>query len=278
MGISARSTLRHAVTVSGIGIHTGESATVTLHPAETIGAGIVFRTGTATIPARYEYVVDTGRCTVLGRDGATVSTVEHLLSACAGLGITDMIIDVTGPELPIGDGSSQMWRDALASAGQEASSPFTPLSLTKPVIVTGKGGAFVALYPSDTLRLTVAISFEHPLVSTQIARFDTADDSYASDIAPARTFGFIEEVEALRAAGLAKGGSFDNAIVVYPDHYSVPLHFENELARHKLLDLMGDLLLFTGYTVPIADIIAVKPSHRLNCLAAQEIARHLALT
>jgi UDP-3-O-[3-hydroxymyristoyl] N-acetylglucosamine deacetylase len=132
----------------------------------------------------------------------------------------------------------------------------------------------VVAFPSDSLRLTVVVHFEHPLVGTQVARFDPArGDRYEDDVAPARTFGFIEEVEALRAAGLARGGSEDNAVVVYPDRYSTPLRFDNELARHKLLDLVGDLSLVGG---PLrADVVAVKPSHRLNTDFARLLAARL---
>ena len=255
--------------VSGVGLHTGADVSATLNPAPA-GSGIVLRSGGVTVAARAENVVDTSRCTVLGGGGVTVSTVEHLLSACAGLGVTDLTVDVDGPELPISDGSASVWLDALGACGF-AGQMLSVYALDRPVVVLGKEGAFVAAYPAPRLSLTVAITFDHSLVGTQVARFAGGDD-YARDIAPARTFGFIHEVEALRAAGLARGGSFDNAVVVYPDHYSTPLRFEDELARHKLLDVMGDLLLATGHSLPQADIIAVKPSHRLNVALAAQIA------
>jgi UDP-3-O-[3-hydroxymyristoyl] N-acetylglucosamine deacetylase len=256
---------------TGVGIHTGADASVRLHPAP-FGTGILFRSGGQEIPAHVSRVVDTSRCTVLGGDGVNVSTVEHLLSAFAGLGVTDAVVEIEGPELPIGDGSASLWVEAIHETGTVEGDSVAPQPLTEPVIVTGKGGAFIAAYPAAALTLTVAISFEHPLVGTQVARFaPTSDGDYASEVAPARTFGFIEEVEALRAAGLAQGGSFDNAVVVYPDHYSVPLRFDNELARHKLLDLMGDLMLSGTAGLPNADIIAVKPSHRLNAAFAARL-------
>jgi UDP-3-O-[3-hydroxymyristoyl] N-acetylglucosamine deacetylase len=205
---------------------------------------------------------------VLGGHGKTVSTVEHLLSAFSGLGITDALIEIRGPELPILDGSALPWVQALQAAGIRE----TPADTTKrwrlnePIVLTGKNGSFVAAHPAKNLRLTAAAVFEHPLVGTQVARFSPQDDSdYSRDVAPARTFGFIEEVEALRKAGLALGGSLDNAVVVYPDHYSAPLRFSSELAYHKLLDMLGDLFLAFGSPLPLAmDIVAVKPSHRLN--------------
>jgi UDP-3-O-acyl N-acetylglucosamine deacetylase len=253
----------------GTGLHTGAASVVTLHPG-TPGAGIIFRLPDGSeIPAHANYVVDTARCTVLGKGTARVSTVEHLLSACIGLGISDLTVAVEGPEIPIGDGSAACWIETLRAAGL-APLPQVPIRalLTAPVIVTGKDGAFVAAYPSDRLRVTVAIHFSHPLVGTQIARYvpdeTEAPTDYAHEIADARTFGFIEEVEALLAAGLARGGTLDNAVVIYPDHFSMPLRFDNELARHKLLDVLGDLALWGSALLPNADIIAVKPSHRLN--------------
>ena len=256
-------TVGKSVTMRGVGIHTGALSSVTLHPAPP-GAGVAFRAGGGIIPALAENVIDTGRCTVLGAAGVSVSTVEHLLSALAGFGVTDALIEVEGPELPIGDGGAQIWADALTEARIVTIGEIIFPLLDAPLIETGKGSSFIAAYPADSFRATVAITFDHALVGTQIARFDAARDDYAREIAPARTFGFIEEVEALRAAGLAKGGSLDNAIIVYPDRYSVPLSFPDELARHKLLDLLGDLTLAGVGPLPSADIIAVKPSHRLN--------------
>lgn len=261
-------------TIRGVGLHTGVDSIVYLHPAP-LGAGIRFRLpGGVDIPAFATHVVDTGRCTVLGTGGDRIATVEHLLSACAGLGVTDLLVEVSNVEMPIGDGSARLWVDALRAAG------LTPVSnlldnqpgdrLDSEIVVVGEGGAFIAAYPSDRTRLTVGISFPHPLVGTQVARFvpGATGETYATDIADARTFGFIEEVEALRASGRALGGTLENALVVFPDHYSSPLRYENEPARHKLLDLMGDLMLSGSTKLPIADIIAVKPSHRLNVAMA----------
>jgi len=273
----ASRTIAAPVRVEGIGIHTGEATSVTLLPSSP-GAGISFRSEGRFIPAVAASVTDTSRCTVLGTDGVTISTVEHLLSALAGLGITDIIAEVDGSEIPIGDGSAQTWVDSLRRAGirEEAMAGKLPVALREPFLVAGKGGAFIAAYPADAFRATFIIAFDHPLVGTQAARFEPArGDDYARDIAPARTFGFIEEVEALRAAGLARGGSLDNAIVIYPDRYSTPLRFDNELARHKLLDLIGDLSLSGAGAWPTADIIAVKSSHRLNVAFAAQLADRL---
>ncbi|MBC8101485.1 MAG: UDP-3-O-[3-hydroxymyristoyl] N-acetylglucosamine deacetylase [Cytophagales bacterium] len=256
------------VSLRGVGIHTGTDCAVTIHPADA-GSGVHFALdGGGSVEAAVRNVVDTDRCTVLGNGGVTVSTVEHLLSALIGLGITDARIEVTGPEIPILDGSARPWVEAIGSVQIRESSvprPVPPLSLSAPILVTGKNGSFLAASPSDAFRLTVATVFDHPLAGTQVARFAPGEGSdFARDVAPARTFGFIEEVEALRKAGLALGGSLENAVVVYPDRYSSPLRFASELAYHKLLDVLGDLFL-AGGTLPLTlDIVAVKPSHRLN--------------
>jgi UDP-3-O-[3-hydroxymyristoyl] N-acetylglucosamine deacetylase len=249
-------------TLSGVGIHTGKPCTATL-TALPPGSGIIFETPQGAIAARPENVVETLRCTVIGKNAARLSTVEHLLSACAGRGVRDLLVTVHGPELPILDGSAVGWAEALPQG------ELVLRALQAPVVVTGRGGAFLACYPAERLTVTCAIAFEHALVGTQVVRWEGAD--YAQEIAPARTFGFIEEVQTLLEAGLAKGGSLDNAVIVHPDRYEPALRFDNELARHKLLDLLGDLYL-TGF-LPKADIIAMKPSHGLNCQLASLLSR-----
>lgn len=269
-------TVGSPVSLSGVGLHTGAASTVRLFPAAG-STGIRFRLSSGVeIPARADRVVDTSRCTVLGdpASGERIGTVEHLLSACVGLGVDDLLVEVTAGELPIGDGSARPWADLLSEGGVGGSleRPRRRICLDREVIVTGTDGAFIAAYPAESLTITVAISFPHPLVGTQVARFSpTSTGAYREEIAGARTFGFIEEVDALRAAGLARGGTLDNAIVIYPDRFSTPLRFENELARHKLLDLMGDLALGGSTNLPNADIIAVKPSHRLNVQLAGQL-------
>ncbi len=277
-----RSTLARPETVQGIGIHTGASVGVTLVPAaeeEATAPGVIFRVAGSKkeIPALVSNVVDTARCTVLGSGGVTVATVEHLLSALCGMNVSDVIVEVDGPELPIGDGSALVWTQALAAAGtvplaDVGDETRKPLALEEPIVVYGDRGAFVAAYPSEALRLTVAIQFDHPMAGTQVARWEPMGTgaSYSVEIAPARTFGFDFEVEALRAAGLARGGSLENALVIYDDRYSSPLRFPDELARHKLLDLIGDLAL-VGVPI-VADIVAVRPSHRLNVALANRLA------
>jgi UDP-3-O-[3-hydroxymyristoyl] N-acetylglucosamine deacetylase len=267
-----RKTLQQPITVSGIGIHTGSPSQVTLTPAE-FGSGIVFRSQGVTLPATTASVVETSRCTVLGKEGVTVSTVEHLLSACAGLGITDLIVEIEGAELPIGDGSSLLWCEAITTAGIQFGDPISPPPLSQIVTVADiKRGTLMVARPAHSLRILVHIAFEHPLVGAQTVEFAPHEQDYTHEIGNCRTFGFIEEVEALLQAGLAKGGSFENAVVVYPDHYSTPLRHADELARHKVLDVLGDLMLIGHGILPNADIIAVKPSHRQNVTLSARLA------
>lgn len=235
------------------------------------GSGFVFsHPGSTPFRAVPEAVVDTRRCTVVSNGGVRVSTVEHLLSACAGLGVYDLAIEVDGPELPILDGSAAAWVDVLRDAGLSGERTEGP-DLPHEIEVMGDGGAFVLARPRrGPAILDVVIDFAHPVVGKQKAHYGTRTD-FAKSIAPARTFGFREEVDQLLAAGLAKGASLENAVVVEATGYSVTLRYRNELARHKLLDLIGDLAL--AGPLPRASIFAYRPSHRLNNDMARAIAQ-----
>ena len=241
-----RKTIREGVKVEGIGLHSGGRTKVFLHPCEG-GQGIVFSVhneqGSALIPALIPFVVETRRRVVLAKDGVSVQTVEHLLAACFGTGVTDLLVEVYGSELPIGDGSALIWVEAFRDAGMvELNEPAPVFSVLDPVAV-GNGNRVVEVVPAEHFIAHFSFATKHRLVGIQEASFDEKENDFATEIAPARTFGFWEEVNQLWEQGLAKGGSFDNAIVVFPDRYSSPLRFPNELARHKLLDLMGDLML-----------------------------------
>lgn len=241
-----RKTLARKVTVNGLGLHTGEWVNVFLHPAQE-GEGIVFyvRDGRRVvhIPALTPFVADTRRRVVLAKDGVSVQTVEHLLAACFGIGITDLVVEVKGAELPIGDGSAQLWVDAFKEASIVPLNEPAPIFSPAKTVTVQDGNALITVAPNDRFTATVTFVTDHPLVGVQTATFDEETDDFVTAIAPARTFGFWEEVEALLTQGLAKGGSLENALVVFPDRYSSPLRFPDELARHKLLDLMGDLTL-----------------------------------
>ena len=246
-----RKTIRKGVKVEGIGLHSGERAKVFLHPCKG-GQGIVFlvhnEQGSALVPALTPFVAETRRRVVLAKDGVSIQTVEHFLATCLGMGITDLLVEVYGNELPIGDGSALIWVKAFRDAGTVELDEPAPVFVVPGdpnmfALAVGNGNGVVGVMPAEHFIAHFSFATEHPLVGIQEASFDEKENDFATEIAPARTFGFWEEVSQLWEQGLAKGGSFDNAIVVFPDRYSSPLRFPNELARHKLLDLMGDLML-----------------------------------
>jgi len=266
----ARATLAAPSAVfSGVGLHSGAGASVRLLPAP-LGTGLVFRRRAdgQEIPALAANVSGTSRCTRLKLGDFEVQTVEHVLSALSGLGIDDAVIEIDGPEVPAADGSAAPFAALILTAGtQEHEYRVQPLRLTQPVFVSENGSTLTAL-PSDHFSASVVLDYpRHSYLGTQAAIFDGASGDFAVQIAPARTFGFLSEVEALRARGLGLGASFDNALVLGETQFETPLRFSNEPARHKLLDLIGDLAL-TGRPV-CAQILAVKPGHTLNVRLAQ---------
>lgn len=254
-------TLAKLVHVEGVGVHTGRHAQVTVKPADA-GSGIVFRVDGKPIPALADYVIATDRCTTLGLDGVHVMTVEHLMSALAGVGVDNAEIVVRGEEIPVLDGSAAPWVERFQQAGiRELEAERQRVRLTRPVsVMAGDRGVWAMPHPE---RLVIAaVRYEHPLVGTQVGWFDLDKIDYTKEIAPARTFGFWEEVEALLSRGKALGGSLDNALVIFPDRYSAPLRFPDEVLRHKVQDLIGDIAL-VGAPVE-ALFVAIKPSHALN--------------
>lgn len=264
-----------SVVLSGVGLHSGADASVRLLPAPS-GTGLVFRRRAdgQEIPALAANVGDTSRCTRLKSSGFEVQTVEHVLSALAGLGVADAVIEVDGPEVPAMDGSAEPFAAAILAVGTQAQAePVQPLRLTEPVFVS-ENGCTLAVLPSPYFSASVVLDYpRHSYLGTQAAVFDGRSGDYAAQIAPARTFGFLSEIEALRARGLGLGASFDNAVVLGETHYETPLRFVNELARHKLLDLIGDLALIGR---PLcAEILAVKPGHTLNVRLAQMLTKQL---
>ncbi|MCS6830208.1 MAG: UDP-3-O-acyl-N-acetylglucosamine deacetylase [Armatimonadota bacterium] len=259
--MSRQCTLKDAVSVQGVGVHTGKQCRVTVRPADE-NAGISFYVGGQRIPALAEYVVATDRCTTLGLDGARVMTVEHLLSALAGSGVDNAHVEVDGEEIPVLDGSAKPWVERFYSVGLlEQRAERHRIRLTRPVsVMAGDRGIWAMPHPERLLITTV--HYDHPLIGTQVAWFHLDKIDYLEEIAPARTFGFWEEVEALLARGKALGGNLENALVIFPDRYSSPLRFPDEVLRHKVLDIIGDLAL-VGVQVE-ALFVAVKPSHTLN--------------
>ncbi len=262
-------TLRNPIKATGVGLHTGEKVFLTLSPAP-VDNGIVFRrtdlSPVQEIPARAEMVGDTTLSTSLGLDEVKVSTVEHLLSAMAGLGIDNAYIDVTAPEVPIMDGSAGPFVFLLQSAGieeQPAAKKF--IRIKRPVTVTD-GDKEASLLPFDGFKVAFSIDFDHPVFHDRAAyaEIDFSATSFVKEVSRARTFGFMHEIEHLRSKGLARGGSVDNAIVV--DEFRIlnedGLRYEDEFVKHKVLDAIGDLYLL-GHSL-IGEFRAHKSGHALN--------------
>ena len=266
-------TIKQQVRTIGVGLHSGTKVELTLRPAA-IDTGIVFRRidldPIVEFPASAMAVGDTRMASVLIKDGARVSTVEHLMSAAAGLGVDNMYIDVNAEEIPIMDGSASSFVYLLQQAGvEEQQAPKKFIKVIKPVEVRhGKGDAekWARLSPYDGFKLDFFIEFNHPAVdgTMQRASVDFGDVSYVHDVARARTFGFMQDVESLRGMGLARGGSLENAIVM--DEYRIlnadGLRYDDEFVRHKILDAIGDLYL-VGHPL-LAYYTAHKSGHALN--------------
>lgn len=265
-----QTTIVEPLVFNGIGLHTGQTAHLRLEPADA-DSGLWFELAGQSIAASASYVSATARNTELTSGEVAIHTVEHVLSALNGMGVDNVRIVLNTGEPPALDGSSGPIASAIARAGRRIlSKPRKYASIAEPIVVNEKDAVLLFL-PSDNFKATYILDYDHPMVGRQSAHFGGDADEYLSGIAPARTFGFIEEVEALRRAGLALGGSTDNAVVVYPDHCSSALRFKNEFARHKLLDLIGDMCLL-GHRLK-AHCIGIRSGHSLNISGVKEIAR-----
>ncbi|TAL56683.1 UDP-3-O-acyl-N-acetylglucosamine deacetylase [Pandoraea sp.] len=269
-------TIKSIAKTVGIGLHSGRKVQLTLRPAAP-DTGIVFcRTDLpepVEIPATASAVGDTRLASVLQKDGARVSTVEHLMSACAGLGIDNLYVDVTAEEIPIMDGSAATFVFLIQSAGIEEQNALKKfLRVTKSVEVRD-GDKFARFDPYFGFKLKFTIDFRHPAVDRtgQELEIDFANTSYVKEIARARTFGFAHEVEMLRELGLARGGSMDNAIVL--DEYRIlnndGLRYDDEFVKHKMLDAIGDLYV-VGHPL-LASYTAYKSGHALNNALLREL-------
>jgi UDP-3-O-[3-hydroxymyristoyl] N-acetylglucosamine deacetylase len=270
-----QATLATGFEVSGVGLHSGVETRVRVQPAPAQSGRVFVRTdlpSAPAIPATLEAVDQTLLSTELAVGDAKVRTVEHLLAALVGSGIDNARIEVDGPELPLLDGSAQDWVRAIARAGRQPQAAARPsVTVTAPVHVH-QGDAFVMAMPSDHCRLTYGIDFEVPAIGNQWFSWSPATGDFAQEVAPARTFGLAYQVEYLRSQGLIRGGSLDNALVCDRDGWvNPPLRFEQEPARHKLLDLVGDLSLLG--VLPQAHIVAYKASHQLHVQLARAIAQ-----
>lgn len=272
-----QSTLKRSLTISGIGLHTGRQISMTLRPADT-DSGIVFhRTDgerRVSIPAISANVVDTRLATVIGKDGVSVSTIEHLMAALSACSVDNLHIDIDGPEVPVMDGSAAEFVRRLQQTGNRMQNRRRKyLAIRKPITLVD-GEKRVSIIPSRFFRITFDIAFDHPSIGLQHRAVKVTDETFRKEIAPARTFGFLHEVEYLKANGLALGGSLDNAVVIGEDGVLNPggLRFEDECVRHKILDATGDFSLL-GYPV-LGHIKAYKAGHDINHKMVEKILAH----
>lgn len=265
-------TLGDAFAFSGPGLHTGATVNVEVRPAPP-NSGRRFVVGGAEIPALAEYVVETARATVLGRAGVTVSTVEHLLAALLGCGISNAAIHLDGPEVPVADGSARSFVEAIGRAGVRAQGELQERYVPSAPVFMRDAERLIAVLPSTHLRVRFVADFPAP-VGVQLLDAAIDQDVFAREIAGARTFGYLHEVQALLDRGLAKGGTLENAVVFAPEGPLQELRWPNEPVRHKTLDLLGDFALLGAY--PQCEIVAVRSGHRLHCLMAAEIRKTLA--
>lgn len=268
-------TLKQKVSFEGIGLHTGRYSKVHLKPAPR-DTGIIFiRTDKElAIKASIGSVTDTAFSTTLGYNGIKIRTVEHILAVLAGLGIDNLIIEVNGPEIPILDGSSMELTSLILKGGIAKQSKKRPyIRIINPVVLTD-GHAEIAALPHNGIHITYRIHFNHYLLGEQNLSLELTEESFAMEIAPARTFGFLKDVEYLKANGFARGGSFDNAIILGESGIlnSSGLRFKDEFVRHKILDLIGDLSL-SGFPI-YGHIIANKSGHTTNMKFLKKLLSH----
>lgn len=265
--IEEQHTLREALVFEGRGLHTGVPACMRLEPRPP-ETGIRFKLGEVEFPALAEYVVETERATVLGAAGRSVSTVEHVLSALAGMEIDNVLIDVEGPEVPVTDGSARVFADAIANVGRTAQGAARhTFVVTAPQWYRDKDAVLVVL-PADTWRVRFLADFPAP-IGVQYYDATINPERYRAEIAPSRTFGYLREVEALLQRGLAQGGTLDNALVFGPDGPLTPLRAPNEVVTHKVLDLIGDFALLGAR--PACEVVAIKSGHRLHAQATRAL-------
>jgi UDP-3-O-[3-hydroxymyristoyl] N-acetylglucosamine deacetylase len=264
-------TLRRQVACAGIGLHSGHKVNLTLKPAGA-GTGIRFRRSDLgiEIPASVAHVGATNHATCLSHGGAVVETVEHLLAAITCMGLDNAVVELDHREVPVMDGSSAPFVYLIQEAGlRTLAAPRRYLKVVRPITLS-RGDKLISLYPSDYFKVTYSISFDHPLLRHQSHTLRVDENTFVDDIAPARTFGFLHEVEMLRQQGLALGGSLENAIVLSETGVlNNQLRYDDEFVRHKILDAIGDLSL-VGYPI-IGHLVAHRAGHALHTAFAKRI-------
>ena len=270
--MTTQRTLRRSVSCSGIGLHSGRKVALRLKPAPA-DHGIRFKRldlDGLEVPAVADRVAGISYATGLAQDAASVGTVEHLLAALVGLGIDNVSVELNQAEVPIMDGSAASFVYLVHEAGVRAlKAPRRFLKIVRPIALSN-GNKRIAVYASDHFKVTYSISFDHPLLRHQSRTQHVTEETFQEEIAPARTFGFLKEVEQLRKKGLALGGSLDNAIVLGETGFlNNTLRFEDEFVRHKILDVIGDLAL-VGYPI-IGHVVAHRGGHALHAGFARKI-------
>lgn len=269
-------TLAETISCKGVGLHTGQPVTLTLRPAAP-DTGLVFVRHEAgqsvSVKASVCNLIPTELCTAISVNGTSIKTIEHILSALVGLEVDNAYVEVDAPEVPVMDGSAAPFVRLIKAAGivpQNRRQPF--LKITKPIEVSD-GGRRVRIEPASRSQITYTIRYEHPLIQTQTFTFDWSVSAFEREIAEARTFGFLKEVEALWARGLAKGGTLENTVVLTDQGVmnESGLRFRDEFVRHKVLDLIGDMALL-GLPV-IGHLVADRSGHALHTRLVETILR-----
>src|SRR6187455_3688905 len=248
--MNTQRTIRRSISCAGIGLHSGNKVTLSLKPAAA-DSGVRFRRadlGGLEVAASAEHVGGINYATGLTRDAVRVDTVEHLMAALVSVGVDNVIVELNSPEVPIMDGSAAPFIYLIHEAGvKRLQTPRKYLKIVRPIALS-RGDKRIALYPSDHFKVTYSISFDHPLLRHQSRTLRITEETFIEEVAPARTFTFLKEVEMLRQQGLALGGSLENAIILGETGVLNPLRFEDEFVRHKILDVIGDLAL-VGYPI-----------------------------
>jgi UDP-3-O-[3-hydroxymyristoyl] N-acetylglucosamine deacetylase len=270
--MNVQRTLRRSISCAGIGLHSGKKVTLSLRPAAA-GSGIRFQRadlGGLEVPATVQHVGGINYATGLTRDAVHIDTVEHLLSAIVSLGIDNVLVELNSPEVPIMDGSAAPFVYLIHEAGVKTQSGSRKyLKVLRPITMA-RGDKRIALYPSDHFKVTYSIAYDHPLLRHQSRTIRLSEDTFVDEIAPARTFTFLKEVEMLRQQGLALGGSLENAIVVGDTGVlNSALRFDDEFVRHKILDVIGDMAL-VGHPL-IGHLVAHRGGHALHTAFAAQV-------
>lgn len=277
--MSHQRTLQTIATCKGIGIHSGQSVTMSLRPTPA-NSGVVFKRidlpSAPTIEAKPAHIVDVHHATTIGKDGMKVRTIEHLMAAFAGTGLDNVLVELDGEEVPAMDGSAAPFVELIRKAGLKRQMVARTYLKIKERLVVETERSSIQIVPSKRLQVIYTMRFDHPLLGEQSAAFDITREMFAREIASCRTYGFLKDIEELRRRNLGLGGSFDNAIVIGEGGVvNGNLRFRDELVRHKVLDLLGDLYLL-GRPI-LGTVIAHGAGHYLHTRLVREIQRHLDL-